>query len=235
MSATAAPSQTLARGVRLLKLVAEAPVAPTIAEVAEQMGVHRSIVYRILRTLEQEALLRRDDTGRIRPGIGLAPLALAVESSVQAAALPVLTEVANELDMSAFIAVAEHGDCYTLVTVEPARAHAVTQRPGTRHPLERGAPGLVVLSQLPADVVAEMGLDEERLSRLERMRETGYATSGNEVIPGVSAIAVPLQMPGQLPAALAVVYPTQDKDVDAVAARLHRGAEQVRARLGDHS
>lgn len=225
-------AQTLSRGVEMLKLVAEAHPAPTIDEVTEQMGVHRSVVYRILRTLEDHALVRRDDTGRIRPGIGLVPLALAVESSLQSAALPVLTDVANELDMSTFVAVAEHQDCYTLLTVEPARGHAVTQRPGTRHPLEHGAPGLVVLSQLEESLIQQMELSAERLQRLGWMREHSYATSGNEVIPGVSSVAVPLVLAGQPPSALAVVYPTQEVEVVDVVARLRRGADQIRSRLG---
>ena len=79
----------------------------------------------------------------------MATLARAVSRDLQAAALPQLTAVANELTMTAFLAVLDRHDVVTLVTVEPAHAHAtVAQRPGTRHPLASGAPGIAIQSVL---------------------------------------------------------------------------------------
>ena len=37
-------------------------------------------------------------------------------------------------------------------------------------------------------------------------QRTGYAVSHDEVIEGVSSVAVPVRIPGQLPAAVALVY-----------------------------
>ena len=71
-SMQASPSQTLSRGIRALEILADAPHPLTIAELADAMGVHRSVAYRILRTLEDHSLLVRDDGGRVQPGPGLA-------------------------------------------------------------------------------------------------------------------------------------------------------------------
>ena len=71
-TAQASPSQTLSRGIRALEILAEAQQPLTIAELADAMGVHRSVAYRILRTLEDHSLLVRDDGGRVQPGPGLA-------------------------------------------------------------------------------------------------------------------------------------------------------------------
>ena len=101
----ASPSQTLSRGIRALEIMAAAPGPMTIAELADAMGVHRSVAYRILRTLEDHSLLVRDDAGRVQPGPGLAVLARGVSRNLQSAALPELTQLANSLDMTAFIAV----------------------------------------------------------------------------------------------------------------------------------
>ena len=49
--AQASPSQTLSRGIRALEIMAAASAPLTIAELADAMGVHRSVAYRILRTL----------------------------------------------------------------------------------------------------------------------------------------------------------------------------------------
>ena len=67
-TAQSSPSQTLSRGIRALEILAEAQQPLTIAELADAMGVHRSVAYRILRTLEDHSLLVRDGGGRVQPG-----------------------------------------------------------------------------------------------------------------------------------------------------------------------
>lgn len=235
--ARGAASQTLDRGLRVLEIVAAAAQAPTIAELAAELQVHRSVVYRILRTLEDHRLLRRDASGRVHAAPGLAVLARRVEQDLQAAALPELTALSAELGMSAFVVVWDGQDCTTLVTVEPPRGNLVTQRPGTRHPLGRGAPGLVIAADLTdadLDHAAEAGLlaDPQR-PRIAAARTAGHATSRDEVLTGVCSVAVPLRVHGQLPAALAVVYATREEDTAALAARLTAGAEAVAAALGE--
>ena len=50
---TAPGSQTLARGLIALQLVADAPAGLTVQQVADGIGVHRTIAYRLLATLAQ--------------------------------------------------------------------------------------------------------------------------------------------------------------------------------------
>ena len=58
-------SQTLDRGLRVLEVIATADEAPRIDELASRIEVHRSIAYRIVRTLELHALdLARLGRGR---------------------------------------------------------------------------------------------------------------------------------------------------------------------------
>ncbi|HEY4615371.1 MAG TPA: IclR family transcriptional regulator [Citricoccus sp.] len=230
---TPAPhSQTLSRGLRMLELVVSAPEPPTIAEVAAQLGVHRSIAYRILRTLEDHGLVTRDGAGRLIGAPGLAVLARGVQQDLQSAALPELTALANELQMSAFVAVWGQNECITLVTVEPSQGHAVTQRPGTRHPLDRGAPGLAVQAGMDPEELLESTGGAPPRPEVEQARQRGYAVSHDEVLDGVSSVAVPLRVAGHLPAAVAVVYATRQLDVEAVGRQLSRSAGRVAARLG---
>ena len=86
-----APSQTLSRALTLLETVVEAPEPPTIADLADGLGVHRSVAYRMLRTFEAHGLLRRDGLGRVHAAPGLAVLARRVEQDLRAAAMPHLT------------------------------------------------------------------------------------------------------------------------------------------------
>mgnify|MGYP001942157917 FL=1 len=139
-----APSQTLSRALTLLETVVEAPEPPTIADLADGLGVHRSVAYRMLRTFEAHGLLRRDGLGRVHAAPGLAVLARRVEQDLRAAAMPHLTAVSTDLGMTAFLVVWDGAHCLTLATAEPPSGNLVTQRPGTRHPLGVGAPGMAI-------------------------------------------------------------------------------------------
>ena len=205
--APAAHSQTLSRGIRVLEILADTAEPMSIVALAAALDVHRSIAYRILRTLEDHGLVVRDPAGQVRLGARLAALARGVSRDLQAASLPVLTRIANELGMTAFVAVLDQGEIFTLVSIEPRQAHAtVAQQPGTRHPLNMGAPGIAIQSGLSATEWAALGQSETRRSEAGEVAALGYASSHNEVIPGLSSIAVPLLVPGDSPASLAVVY-----------------------------
>lgn len=228
-----AASQTLSRGIQILEVLADASGPLTIDEVARRLDVHRSVAYRLLRTLEDHRLVVRDATGRATLGPRMAALAAGVRRDLQSAALPELTSVADDLAMTCFLAVLDGEECVTLWSVEPRRALAsVAQRPGTRHPVSAGAPGRAILSLLPADewpVEASSSLREE----VVRIARRGFATSRDEVIPGVRSVAVPLSVPGQPPAAVAVVHVAGSHDEEGVASRLARACGAIRASFGD--
>lgn len=240
-----AGSQTLARGIRALDILAEASTPLTIAELAQHLEVHRSIAYRILRTLEEHGLVVRDIAGRIELGPRLAALARGVSRDLQTAALPELTQVANDLKMTAFLTVLDRNDVITLVSVEPRHAHGtVAQHPGTRHALWQGAPGHAIASTLTAAELAQIAPDPQAtggaaadLSQIVRLQ--GFATSQDEVITGVSSVAVPLRLDRLAPAALAVVFvgpvppatPAPSTTTEQIAARLQAAAAAIRLEL----
>ncbi|CAM5605522.1 hypothetical protein LSPH24S_00373 [Lysinibacillus sphaericus] len=68
---TAETSQTLDRGLRVLKLLADTDHGQPVTELSHKLGVNRTVVYRLLATLEQHALVRRDLGGRARDGLGV--------------------------------------------------------------------------------------------------------------------------------------------------------------------
>ncbi len=230
--AGSSPSQTLSRGIRILEILADARDALTIDEIARRLGVHRSVAYRLLRTLEDHGLVTRDPAGRIQLGARMAALAAGVAHDLQAEALPELTAVANELGTTCFLVVLDHDECVTLVSVEPRHAVAsVAQRPGTRHPVTVGAPGKAILSAMPpaswpADVSDH--LRDEVTDAAAR----GFATSHDEVIPTLRSVSVPLLVRGRPPAAIAVVYVASAVEPDAIAARLQRSSGVIRDALG---
>jgi DNA-binding IclR family transcriptional regulator len=218
-------SQTLDRGLRILEHLAAAGRPQPIAEIGQALGLHRSITYRLLRTLEDHQLVDRDAVGHFSLGLGVAALARGVRTGLQAAALPRLNELVAELGMTAFLVVRTGDEAVTVTSVEPHDSPAhVTYRPGTRHPVGRGAPGLALL-------IPEPPAPGDR-PELAAARHTGWATSRGEVIPGMHSVAAPVLGPdGGARAALAVVYVDDTIDVVRVGRAVAAAAAKVAAAL----
>lgn len=217
-------SQTLDRGLRVLEIVAFAGCAVTTAQVGERLGLHRSITYRMLRTLEARRLLARDAAGGWLPAAGLAVLASTVAPQIREAADGVLSRLADECGMTAFLVLAEDDEAVTVSVVEPRAAAAhVTYRPGRRHPLTRGAPGLALLAG--RSVVA----GERPEVALARTR--GWAYSASEVLPGMKAVSVPVvDRDGMCGAAISVLF-VGEPDLDEVGSRVIAAARRLEERL----
>lgn len=225
-----AASQTLDRGLQILDVLAEANGPLTIADVATGIGVHRSVAYRLVRTLQDRGLVIRDAAGALRIGPHVATLARSVAADLQSVAAPELRALADALSMTAFLVVLDQQECVTLTTAEPRTAAAsIAQRPGTRHPATDGAPGIAIQTLLGAADRIAHGLDEVEPADVARAREVGFAISSGEVIAGVTAVAA--AVPGAYPAAIAVLFVDCD-DLDEVTARVSASAVAISRRLG---
>lgn len=193
-------SQTLDRGLLVLEAVAEAAEPLNVADLVHGTGLHRSIVYRMVRTLEHRRLLSRTEDGRYRPGARLAVLARAVFPSLRTAAAQPLVELARTTGMTAFVVVPEGDLAVTLEVEEPRRSMAhVAYRPGVQHLLTSGGPGLAILAGRPP----EAGERPE----VATARRRGWADSHGEVIPGYRSCAAPVHSAsGECVGAICVVY-----------------------------
>jgi DNA-binding IclR family transcriptional regulator len=203
-------------------LIAASDRAISVDAAASALGLHRSIVYRLLRTLEGRHLIERDADGDYLAGPYLAVLSRGVRRSLRAAAAPVLANLAEELGMTAFLVVPDRDEAVTVDSVEPTSLDAhVAYRPGTRHPIDRGAPGLALLA-------GRSPVPGER-PEVSRARAVGWAESEAEVIPGMASIAVPIADQG----AIAVLWLAGNPIATThVADRLMAAAAEVSRRLG---
>ena len=64
-------SQTLDRGLSVLEVLAEFPEGLSVTELSHKLGVGRTVVYRLVVTLEAHSLLRRSADGKCRLRRGL--------------------------------------------------------------------------------------------------------------------------------------------------------------------
>jgi DNA-binding IclR family transcriptional regulator len=165
---TAETSQTLDRGLRVLKLLADTDHGLTVTELAAKLGVNRTVVYRLLATLEQHSLVRRDLGGRARVGLGVLGLAHQVHPLLREAALPALRALAEDIGATAHLTLVDGTEALAVAVVEPTWTdYHVAYRTGFRHPLDRGAAGRAIL--------AGRGLQPSPDGGWERCSDDAYA------------------------------------------------------------
>lgn len=142
-------AQTLDRGLQLLQVLGSpgAQGGLTVTELAERLGVGRTVVYRLVSTLAGRDFVTRSADGRVRLGLAMTRLALAVRPVVIELARPVLRRLAEERGATAHLTVAEGGDALAVLVVEPSWTDFhVAYRVGSRHPLDQGAAGRAILA-----------------------------------------------------------------------------------------
>jgi len=195
----AGPSvQTLDRGLRILHLLAHARDGLTVSELADELGVHRAIVYRLLGTLAQHRLVIRGDDGRHRLWTGLVELARGVIPRWRNVAEPELSNLAEELGATATLSVAADEHAVALLVVEPRSTEFhVAYRPGTRHPIDRGATGKAILVGRPPTP----GEPKD----VTRARRRGWIETQGELQPGAVGVAAPIVVDGWADACVGVV------------------------------
>ncbi len=132
--------QTLDRGLQALDVICQLAQGITVAELAAALQVNRAIAYRLVNTLELHGLVARAAGGRIVAGAGVARLGAGFAAQFRARAQPVLARLAAGARATAFLVVAQAGECTAVEVCEPQHVDIrVGYRVGSRHPITSGA------------------------------------------------------------------------------------------------
>jgi len=211
-------TQSIDRAAQLLVRVVESDEPTSVGELAQSTGLPRSTTSRLVGALERQGLVQRDGRASIRPG-------------------PVLLRFAGRDDFADLVALASgaldrlaaaSGETINLGVVTPAGVDQLDQRDsrhfigstnwiGRQVPHHCTAQGKVFLAygvarlpdgplerHAPRTIVDHRTLDEE----LALVRARGYATTLDELEPGLWAAAAPVNGPGGVVAAVSISGPT---------------------------
>ncbi|MFF4622976.1 helix-turn-helix domain-containing protein [Nonomuraea jabiensis] len=204
-------AQTLERGLRLLRLLADGRGGRTPTELSAELSLSRPVVYRLLTTLMSEGFVRRDAEGRVHLGFGVLVLAQAVQPLLRAAAVPTLRRLAEDVGATAHLTVAEGADGLAVAVVEPSWTDMhVAYREGSRHPLTKGAAGQAILA-------------------LREGRDDYFATEG-QLQEGARGVAAPVTGLPWLEASVGVV--TFGPLEESTGPRVVAAAAELAAALG---
>ena len=210
-------SQTLARGLAALDIIGSVAEPISVAALSQQLNIHRSMGYRLVKTLEQSGFVARDAAGGLILGSKLAILARGVAKDLLSAATPELAAIAEALSMTAFLVTYDGESAVTLSSAEPKNLETTLgKKPGSRHAIGQGAPGKVIQSLL----------------KPKKFPLLPFEVSENEVIHGIASIAVPLHLVSGQPAAIAVLYLPHKVNEAGIAKVLTAAANRICAVMG---
>lgn len=246
----------LLRAFGLLERVARANGPVALQELAQESGLPKPTIYRMLAMLGDAGLVAHEPDGRrIAAGPRLVRFALDVQLSeaVRAPRRAILKRLADELGETVNLTMLDGSEVVYLDRVETEWPLRMTLQPGSHVPLHCSASGKLLLALLPAArrrrIVDELSLTrytdntitERRglVGELASIRRAGLSTDNEEYLVGLVCVAVPVSAPdGRCVACVAVHAPvarmTLDRAITHVPA-LREAAAAVGATFGSVS
>jgi DNA-binding IclR family transcriptional regulator len=242
------------RAVRLIRHVAEGNPVLNMSETAKALKINRTTLLRLLHTLEAEGFVERRPSGAgFQVGLSLLEVgarALFSQDLVQVA-VPVLTDLAETLQLSSHLGVLDGTDVLYLVRRTPNTPLASNIRVGSRLPAHATTMGRMLLAFLPPVEVERLyaGKELQRFSehtsttlaglraKAEKDRSAGIAWSEAHFERGIGSAAVPVfDFAGAPVGAINVSGPVaafaQEERHAAIGTRLRMAGTEISRRLG---
>jgi len=194
-------SQTLARGLRVLEAIADGGEGMAVRELARTCALPRSIVQRLLYTLEAEGYLERHPSQvgyRLAIKVWGLGCAAVRRLTVREVARPYLEDLSARTSEMTKLGVLDGADVVYVDRVECPLAVRAYVPIGGRAPAHSVATGKAILAFLPPDRLRASGVAAGRssgkplLAEFEQIRRRGYAVNRGEWEQAVGAIAAPV-------------------------------------------
>ena len=244
-------TQSIDRAAQLLVQVLESTEPQTVGSLGVRAGLPKSTTSRLVRALERQGLVERDGSrGGIRPGPVLVRFARGSvrNADLLALATDTLRSLADKSGETVNLAVPGRAGVDHLAQRDSRHFIGGTNWVGRTAPLHCTANGKVLLAfgaaELPTGQLERLApqtiVEPDALEiELAAVRTRGYATTLEELEPGLVAVAAPVFDPatGEAVAALSVSGPTirlTPSRLDELGALLIDHAAGLSARLDHH-
>ncbi len=244
--------QTLRRGLHVLETLETADGDLSLTELADRLGESQTVVFRMLRTLEEAGYVHRDAaTKRYRLGLRVWELGCRAVNrmGLVEVARPVLRRLAGETGETSYLGLVRGIETIYVDVVEGGEPLRVYAEPGMRVPLFLTASGKAILAHRGPDLfeaVVAAGMPRQtphtvstasRLrERLEAIRRTGVSVNLEERRPDICAAASPIfDRTGECVAAVGVSGPSlrfRGERLDETVRAVRAAAAEVSATLG---
>jgi DNA-binding IclR family transcriptional regulator len=231
-------SQTLSRGLKLLDLIASGREGVAVRELAAAMTLPKSIVQRLLYSLEQEGYLARHPSQvgyRLTLKIWSLGCSAVRRIDVREAARASLEELAARTDETVKIGVLDGTDVVYVDSISSPQIVRAYLPVGGRAPAASVATGKAIVAFVPearchADAPAALTRE------FEQIRERGYAINRGEWEADVAALAAPIfDAHGAAVASVGAIMPLSRlsaQNATPLAALITQAAAQISSRMG---
>lgn len=180
-----------------------------VTEIANQIDINKSSVYRILSTLVQYGYVEQDaDSGRYKLGYKFLEISSKLLESIdlRTEAQPFLKELESETNEVIHLVVYDQGEVVYIEKLEGNELLRMHSRVGKRAPMHCTSVGKAILAYLPTNdvstILGDKGMtvhtkhtitDKEILMQeLEKIKKCGFAYDLEENEYGITCIAAPI-------------------------------------------
>jgi IclR family transcriptional regulator, KDG regulon repressor len=245
--------QVLDRALAILEALSGENPDLSLAQISEQLGLHKSTAHRLVRVLERQRLVEKDAaTGHYRLGLRLFEFgAKAVARlNVVSRARPLLERLVRETGETVHLCALDGAEVLYIDKVEPSRSVRMASSVGRRNPAHSTAVGKALLARLPEAELSQT-IGSRRLEKLTPhtitsasglraelavIHQRGYAIDNEENEEGVRCVGAPVfNYTGAAIAAISVSAPTfrlNPKQVPQIAQYVMAAARDLSAELG---
>jgi DNA-binding IclR family transcriptional regulator len=193
-------SGTVHKALKLLDALYRAGGRSSLAELAKAIGMPKPTVHRLLASLALFDVVQRDQEGMYALGIGLMRWGLGAQrvDPLVRLARPFLERAALEFGETFFAVGARAGRLFVLDKVEGTGVLRATPNVGEAVPIENTASGRLYLGLAPDRVNAALSGRQKDIEVIKRAVKRGYDTNQGEWLTGVSVVAAPVIVHGEL-------------------------------------
>ena len=198
------------RALRLLEILSTSPEGRSLAQLAEDLRVPKSSLFRILYTLQQHTIVNEDRERKLFTlGMRLLDWGHAALSRIdlKSIAHPHLLKLAHETRESFYLAILDQDEVVLIDHVDTPEVWKMVTRLGTRSPVHCTATGLILIADLEEQdvegIISRRGLKRftgttittrvKLLKRLKEIRQKGFSIVDGEYKEELCAIAVPVR------------------------------------------
>jgi IclR family transcriptional regulator, acetate operon repressor len=198
-----------------------------ITDIANNLGIAKAAVHRVLASLRSRELISLDEHTR-RYSLGPAALALGLSAlsrvDVRKLALPELALLSQQTNETSTLSVRVGSERIYLDQITPSREVVMSVSIGVRYPLHAGASSKAFLAFLnEAEIEQYLSAPlvsvtdsivinrDELLAELKVIRERGWATSSGERQSGAASVAAPVLNHASVPVAVLSVCGPKDR------------------------
>src|SRR3954468_9227963 len=193
-------SGTVDKALRILEVLHLARAPLSLAQLSRELAIPKSTTHRLLASLLAATLVEQQADGRYALGIGLVRLglgALALDPIVRACELE-LERAARELGETFFLVKARAGRLVVLSKVEGTGMLRVAPDVGAEVPVDVTASGRLYMAFAPQLLAGNPTARGVSAAAVKRAHARGYDVNEAEWLPGLTVVAAPILLDGEL-------------------------------------